>query len=614
MRKLLSFFLAALILCCGTAATVRADDCCATSATSWYYYENVHYGFCVVCGSTKVEYSSHEFANGVCSVCGFRPCENGAHTPGSNNPHECDNCMMQTDCMDHDGDGLCDLCGEKACRCDQWICVPYEDGCIQQCISCGNFLSEKMRHCFDYGAEEKICLNCGATCSHGNMLWENTMEEHFGRCQDCWEVIAEWGAHNLQDGVCTVCGFGGCDHRDQPLNLGYNNLCHEASCSFCGDTVIPWSEHIYNADGVCEVCGFVGCYHGTLEEAKDITLRYDEKCHWYICNLCEYAYSDMERHVFVDGVCTLCGAAPCQPGDHTLDWEKYPHPCIWCGALIGCVDEDLDCICDLCHSEHHTTVTESTETQHRIYCLTCDLVTEWSDHYSMDAFVGCDYCGHGSLRAEETVEVAENAPEIEVHLPSDSLLTKEEKDQIAAGVSVQIKLNVQNADETVSTEDKAVVDAVIAQSTTGETVAMYLDIGLTKTVGELGSAAITETDEMVTITIAIPEALRQENRVFSVIRVHNGVATQLPDIDKDPATVTIQTDCFSTYALVYGENKNAQAPADPSDEVQEDDEGVPQTHLSLMQILIPVVIAAAVIATVTVAVILIRKKHSGKEK
>ena len=48
--------------------------------------------------------------------------------------------------------------------------------------------------------------------------------------------------------------------------------------------------------------------------------------------------------------------------------------------------------------------------------------------------------------------------------------------------------------------------------------------------------------------------MRSDDRTFSVIRLHNGVAEILPDLDDDPNTITIETDRFSTYAIVYQES------------------------------------------------------------
>jgi len=41
-----------------------------------------------------------------------------------------------------------------------------------------------------------------------------------------------------------------------------------------------------------------------------------------------------------------------------------------------------------------------------------------------------------------------------------------------------------------------------------------------------------------------------------VARVHNGAAELLADIDNEEATVTIETDLFSTYALLYKDAVN----------------------------------------------------------
>ncbi|MDE7362387.1 MAG: hypothetical protein K2N38_10685, partial [Oscillospiraceae bacterium] len=75
---------------------------------------------------------------------------------------------------------------------------------------------------------------------------------------------------------------------------------------------------------------------------------------------------------------------------------------------------------------------------------------------------------------------------------------------------------------------------------------------------------ITETKAPITIMFEVPEALRGEGRDYSVIRVHDGETTVLPDLDKDVNTVTIETDKFSTYALAYSES--APAGDDPDKE------------------------------------------------
>lgn len=56
---------------------------------------------------------------------------------------------------------------------------------------------------------------------------------------------------------------------------------------------------------------------------------------------------------------------------------------------------------------------------------------------------------------------------------------------------------------------------------------------------------------IIRLIIEIQEDLRAENREFTMTRIHDGVVTELADLDRDGATITIESDCFSTYALVY---------------------------------------------------------------
>ena len=58
----------------------------------------------------------------------------------------------------------------------------------------------------------------------------------------------------------------------------------------------------------------------------------------------------------------------------------------------------------------------------------------------------------------------------------------------------------------------------------------------------------------------MPEALRNtdsgKTRTFAVIRVHDGGTEFLNDLDDSDSTITIETDRFSTYAVVYQDTAN----------------------------------------------------------
>ena len=83
---------------------------------------------------------------------------------------------------------------------------------------------------------------------------------------------------------------------------------------------------------------------------------------------------------------------------------------------------------------------------------------------------------------------------------------------------------------------------------------VYLDISLFKVLNDQ-SAAITETKKPIRLTISIPEELRKDGRTFVIYREHNGVVELLKDLDNDPATVTIESDQFSVFALAYSDGQ-----------------------------------------------------------
>lgn len=94
----------------------------------------------------------------------------------------------------------------------------------------------------------------------------------------------------------------------------------------------------------------------------------------------------------------------------------------------------------------------------------------------------------------------------------------------------------------------------------GRTIGLYLDISLLKQVGDGQPEGITRTGQPLRIVLEIPENLRAKDRAFSILRMHEGVVTALPDLDDDPNTITIETDCFSTYALAYTQAGPALSP------------------------------------------------------
>ena len=135
-------------------------------------------------------------------------------------------------------------------------------------------------------------------------------------------------------------------------------------------------------------------------------------------------------------------------------------------------------------------------------------------------------------------------------------LTPEERQAVENGAKLEIILSVKIAETTVSAEDKQAIEAIIANTGYAAGQCQYLNIELLKLINGQPVGKITRLNTPISVTIEIPQELRAANRMFAVVRVHDGAAEILVDQDADPNTITILTDRFSTYAIVYQDNAN----------------------------------------------------------
>ncbi len=119
--------------------------------------------------------------------------------------------------------------------------------------------------------------------------------------------------------------------------------------------------------------------------------------------------------------------------------------------------------------------------------------------------------------------------------------------------------------------------------------AQYMNITLFKVING-SKTQVTTTNKPIRITFEVPKALRSPSRTFAVLRVHDGEATLLSDLDHDENTVTIETARFSTYALVYRESASAPGSS-----------GNPSTGIAIS--LVPLA------AAVTVLMVTVKRKR-----
>ncbi len=125
------------------------------------------------------------------------------------------------------------------------------------------------------------------------------------------------------------------------------------------------------------------------------------------------------------------------------------------------------------------------------------------------------------------------------------------------------------AEEEVSEEDKTEITSVLKEN---EQVAQYIDLSIVVKADNEAIGTIDELDKEITFTVAVPDALKAEGRIFFIIRLHNGTAERLDTVMNDDGTLSFSTDKFSTYALGYTDTAST---TDPDDTTNPDDTTTP---------------------------------------
>lgn len=145
---------------------------------------------------------------------------------------------------------------------------------------------------------------------------------------------------------------------------------------------------------------------------------------------------------------------------------------------------------------------------------------------------------------------------MDANITIHAILTKEELARVAAGESVEIMIDTRHMQEEqdVPEADKAGIEDSInkyAAEIEGLTLGRYIDITMQYRVGNGEWIPVTEMREEIELAIDIPEDLLKDGATYFILRCHEGNTVLLHDLDSDPATITVRTKLFSTYAIVY---------------------------------------------------------------
>ena len=411
-------------------------------------------------------------------------------------------------------------------------------------------------------------------------------EEHWKKCSRCSATDSR-EAHSFEEGGihCTKCEFEKAGEGHTHTGELHERV--EPTCTTAGNKeyyTCTCGKWFSDSSCTVEITDKSKIEIAALEH--DFVMKHDQNEHWQQCSRCSLEQS-RGLHEYDDDSdtdCNVCGyvrtiqhthsgtLVPAVEPTCTEDGHEAYYTCS-CGKWFsdsGCVNEIAD----------HASVTvekrghdfsggyQSDENGHWKVCSRCNVAQAAESHVFDDEYdTDCNQCGYrrnigNQGNVSKDVEKDEKAPDTvlsdSAEELADIILTEEEKGQIGNGADIKFILNVKDAGDTVSSGDKTAVQQVLGGNAEvkGFSIGQYLDISLFKVIGDTRSA-ISQTARKLTIVIHVPESLKRKDstkpRTYAIIRVHDGVAEVLADLDSDADTITIATDRFSAYALVYKE-------------------------------------------------------------
>lgn len=117
--------------------------------------------------------------------------------------------------------------------------------------------------------------------------------------------------------------------------------------------------------------------------------------------------------------------------------------------------------------------------------------------------------------------------------------------------------------EEIAQNDKAVIEEKVTAELGEDAKVQYLDVAIVLKADDEELGTLNKLEEEITITVAIPEELKAEGRIYKVIRNHNGEVTVLDTVVNADGTISFKTDRFSTYALAYADEEETNTNPNP---------------------------------------------------
>ena len=136
---------------------------------------------------------------------------------------------------------------------------------------------------------------------------------------------------------------------------------------------------------------------------------------------------------------------------------------------------------------------------------------------------------------------------------AQAVLSEEELADVEQGQIIEIRIDVERP-EIVPEEDEGVIGKGIEdcqEQIPGLAMGVYVDISMYMRIGSGDWNAIHATSRPVEIILDVPDELAELAADFYIMRAHEGEYLLMEDLDEAPETITIQTEAFSTYAVLY---------------------------------------------------------------
>ncbi|MBS5520647.1 MAG: hypothetical protein KHX56_00090 [Clostridiales bacterium] len=115
---------------------------------------------------------------------------------------------------------------------------------------------------------------------------------------------------------------------------------------------------------------------------------------------------------------------------------------------------------------------------------------------------------------------------------------------------------------------------MVENAASGRSIDKVYDINIYKQIGSADAIAVTNTLKPITLSFNVGQN-GSEGREYAVIRLHEGQAELLADEDENSDTVTVSTDKFSKYIVVY--NEKNQGAIDESENPTDDETKSPES-------------------------------------